>query len=324
MRGLAVLCVALLAACASASNTPGDEAPIGGGGDAGSGGGSAAGAAGKGGSGAGKAGTGGTAGNAGAGGGAGAAGKGAGAAGKGGGTAGTGGGAGKAGTGGGAGKAGTGGGAGKAGTGGGATGGASGKAGSSQGGSSGAGQAGTGSGGAGQSGAAGQGGSTSGSGGSGGVACGNGTTDAGEDCDDANVKGGDGCSSTCKWETSCDDKNGRPTIACGETKSDSIEGNYGDIDDVCGQSFAYQDQIFVFEAKNSERVTVTYTAMPDQKDMGLFVLAGACHGSLCIADAGTEGDRHDVSFDAVAGTTYYLVLEAPSFQPDYTLKVSCP
>lgn len=48
--------------------------------------------------------------------------------------------------------------------------------------------------------------------------CGNNDVEAGEQCDDANTQDGDGCSSSCQWETpSCsaltvsfDPKNGKP------------------------------------------------------------------------------------------------------------------
>jgi cysteine-rich repeat protein len=309
-------CFSLSLACASASNDPdqlgpGDDVGAGAGGEAvgtagasSKGGGGNAGLAGQSsGAGQGGAATGGKSGQGGAAGKAGAAGKG-GAAGK----AGTGGtaAAGKAGAGSGSGSGGTGG-SGIAGTGGSAPIGGSGGSGGS---------AGTGaSGGNGGSGAAA--GSTS-------SGCGDGALATGEACDDGNTSPGDGCSADCQWETSCQSDNQHKPIACGETKSGSLFGAYGDVDEVCGKSFKYQDAVFVFAATTTGRVTVTYSADPDQTDIALFVMRGSCHGNLCVGDSTSEGDRHDVSFDAVAGTTYYFDLEAPSEQPDYTLTVSCP
>jgi cysteine-rich repeat protein len=147
--------------------------------------------------------------------------------------------------------------------------------------------------------------------------------DSGEACDDGNQESGDGCSSSCQWETNCQKDNKHLPISCGESRSGSFSGAYGDVENLCGKPFKYQDQIFLFQATKGGKVTVTYTASPDQPDMGLFIMTGSCHSALCTADSSSDGKRHDVSFDAVAGVTYFIDLEAPSQQPDYTLSLQC-
>lgn len=50
---------------------------------------------------------------------------------------------------------------------------------------------------------------------------------------------------------------------------------------------------------------------------------GLVDSHLCIGDSTSDGQRHDLTFDAQAGLTYYIDLEAPSQQPNYTLSVAC-
>jgi cysteine-rich repeat protein len=145
----------------------------------------------------------------------------------------------------------------------------------------------------------------------------------GEACDDGAQVSGDGCSSKCAWETSCETDNARKPIACGGMVSGDFYGKYGDVNGQCGFDQPYsQDQVLVFAATADAHVTVKFTASPDQTDMAMFVLRGSCHAKLCSADS-RLGDRHTASFDAVAGTTYYVVIEAPSNQPSYTATLTC-
>lgn len=53
-------------------------------------------------------------------------------------------------------------------------------------------------------------------------------------------------------------------------------------------------------------------------------MKGSCHTKLCVGDSTTTGNSHDLTFDAVAGATYYIDLEAPSQQPNFTINVACP
>ncbi len=144
-----------------------------------------------------------------------------------------------------------------------------------------------------------------------------------EACDDMNGDPGDGCSASCQWETNCQSDNPHPTISCGQSRSGSFFGAYGDVENLCGKPFLYQDQIFVHTASADGTITVSYTASPDRPDMAIFVMEGSCHSKLCVADSTTTGDRHSVTVPVKAGLTYYIDLEAPSNQPDYTLQLAC-
>jgi hypothetical protein len=57
--------------------------------------------------------------------------------------------------------------------------------------------------------------------------------------------------------------------------------------------------------------------------MAMFVMKGSCDSHLCVGDSTSDGQRHDLTFDAEVGLTYYIDLEAPSQQPNYTLSVAC-
>src|SRR5690606_5398622 len=115
----------------------------------------------------------------------------------------------------------------------------------------------------------------------------------------------------------------RSILTCGGSAGGNYSGAYSDVDGPrCGATFQYQDGIFVFSPSVSQTVTASYTSSPEQNDGAIFVLEGSCHTGLCAASSLDVGDRHSVTFDAVAGVTYYLVLELPSFQPTYTIQLS--
>jgi cysteine-rich repeat protein len=269
----------------------------------------------------------GTAGAAGSSGAAGSAGSG-GAAGSSGaaGSAGTSGAAGSAGASGAAGSAGTSGAAGSAGASGAAgsagSAGASGAAGSS--GASGSAGAGGSAGSAGASGASGNGGSA------GNVSvsvCPDGVVEGSEDCDDNNHTTGDGCHD-CRWETNCDSNNGAPqVIACGQTKSGGISGNWNDVEGVrCATADGGQDAQLVFTPSADANVTARYTLNAGGAylgDHGLFVLEGSCHTALCIGAAYRLGDPWELEFEAKAGLTYYIDVEAPANFPQYSVTLTC-
>ena len=164
-------------------------------------------------------------------------------------------------------------------------------------------------------------GGQSGSAGSGSGGCGDGQIGGAEQCDDSNTSSGDGCSSTCFYETDCDMDNPRPTIICGQTLSGNMGGNWGDVQDICGKSFLYQDQLYIYTPGVTGEVTVTHTGNRD--DMAIFVMEGSCHAGLCIGDSTTSGDPKSITFTARAGVIYYIDLEAPSAQPSYTITLTC-
>ena len=145
------------------------------------------------------------------------------------------------------------------------------------------------------------------------MSCGDGVVDAGEDCDDANTSNNDGCSSSCAWESNCGNDNPHPAISCGGQGNGNMNGAYSDVDQpVCGQTFAWQDRVYVFEAQSSGSVTATFTSSPDPGDGAIAVMEGSCHNQLCIATSLDSGDYHSVTWDVIAGLTYYIDLELPS------------
>jgi hypothetical protein len=113
-------------------------------------------------------------------------------------------------------------------------------------------------------------------------------------------------------------------IACGQQVGGNLSGAFGDSDDAtCGYTFQWQDNIIEFDAGADATVTATYTSSPDPQDGALLVMAGSCHANLCVATSLDSGDRHSVTFDAVAGLSYYIVFEGPSNQPSFTVSLSC-
>ena len=93
------------------------------------------------------------------------------------------------------------------------------------------------------------------------------------------------------------------------------------MQDLCGKPFLYQDQIFVFTAATSASVTVTFTV--STSDVAIFVMRGSCHSKLCFVDSTLGPNRKSTTFAAEAGVTYYIDLESPSNQPQYTVGVQC-
>ncbi len=160
------------------------------------------------------------------------------------------------------------------------------------------------------------------------MTCGDGVLDGGEECDDGNTTSGDGCSSTCAWETNCGTNNTRQTLDCsGTRRTGSFEGKYNDlkVPSICGKSYSeyVQNQLFVFTSPTDTAVTVTHTTSPYQNNTAMFVMRGSCHSNLCIADSTASGSHQSVTFEAEAGVTYYIDFKAPSNQPSYEIWASC-
>jgi len=151
--------------------------------------------------------------------------------------------------------------------------------------------------------------------------------EAGEDCDDGNASGGDGCSGACQWEITC---TAAETIACGASDwgdALGVSNSASNYSAQCGGAgYSYDDRIYSFVPASSGLVTVSLWISDWDDDFDLFILEGACNPALCIDYGDNIGDD-SVTFNATAGVTYYAVVEFYdwwSIWGDYQLQVSCP
>ena len=153
--------------------------------------------------------------------------------------------------------------------------------------------------------------------------CGNGTVEAGEACDDGNNTAGDGCSATCTaegpvctdaWILHCADIDNWNNAGLGST--DVLNGYSCNSWDESGPEYTYQ-----FTATASETVTIGLSAMT--ADLDVFVIddqGGVCVPTNCLG----VGDNN-VTFAAVAGTTYHVVVDGfAGAVSDYAITVVCP
>jgi cysteine-rich repeat protein len=152
------------------------------------------------------------------------------------------------------------------------------------------------------------------------ASCGNSVVEAGEECDDGNTTGGDGCSATCTWENLC---TADETIGCNSSDyMSSVSGNDSD-NYSCSTLGGNADRIYALTIPaGTTSVTASLTCDDWDDDYDLFILEGACNGSLCI-DYGTSSSCDSVSFNVTAGLTYYIVVEDYSTWMGVTLNVSC-
>ena len=140
--------------------------------------------------------------------------------------------------------------------------------------------------------------------------CGNGDLEPGEQCDDGNTSSNDGCSGSCTLEDgTC---NPSFTLTCGATDNWTTE--YGDnkIESYgCASALVESgnEYTYSFTAESTGEVTVTMGGL--DADLDVFVLLnpfGSCKPGNCIASGVSVGDE-SVTFDALAGETYYIVVD---------------
>ncbi|MDY0002432.1 MAG: DUF4215 domain-containing protein, partial [Polyangia bacterium] len=163
------------------------------------------------------------------------------------------------------------------------------------------------------------------------TSCGNGVLDSGEACDDGNTVGGDGCSGSCQYETTCSTSN---SIACGATvtydmmlfESDKVQG-YS-----CGSELGdTADRIYSFVAPATGVATLFLDVEADGflgDELDLYVLGGSCHPGLCVGASETAGDD-SLAINVTAGKTYYAVVEFfsmgfPGAGGAFSLTLTCP
>jgi len=154
-------------------------------------------------------------------------------------------------------------------------------------------------------------------------ACGDGTVDPSEECDDGNTVDGDGCSAGCLFEVAGSCSPAEP-IGCG----DVVSGNNGaagsttniDMYGCGGWVETGPEYAYTFTPQTTQTVTVTKTFSTAQVD--IYVLED--WGTGCAAEDCV--DYHDVAvnFTAIAGTTYYIVMDGYLGDVgDYTIQVTC-
>jgi cysteine-rich repeat protein len=156
------------------------------------------------------------------------------------------------------------------------------------------------------------------------AACGDGFIEATVDeCDDGNTNNGDGCDANCdieipecldQWPLTCADSDDWNNGGMGST--DVIDTHGCNSWDENGPEYAY-----LFVATTSENVTVGLSAMT--ADLDIFIIddqGGVCDPTNCLA-----AGKGSVTFAAVAGTTYYIVVDGfAGALGDYTVTVVCP
>jgi len=112
-------------------------------------------------------------------------------------------------------------------------------------------------------------------------------------------------------------------LGCGDTDSATTYG-VGSTDTLesfegCANPFDYGGTEYVYAFTAEVSTTVTVTLSEETATTDIIVLAGSCEASACL----TYG-YVDASFEAVAGQTYYLIVDGFSGQQGaFTLSVAC-
>ncbi len=150
--------------------------------------------------------------------------------------------------------------------------------------------------------------------------CGDGNLDGNEQCDDGNTNGGDGCSATCTWESTCGSD---ATTNCGS--NEYMNGVYGN--DVSGYSCSSlggnAERIYALTIPTGiTSVTASLSCDDFEDDFDLMIMGGACNPTLCVA-SGTTGSCDSVTFGVTEGMTYYIAVEEFSAWQGVSLSISC-
>jgi cysteine-rich repeat protein len=146
--------------------------------------------------------------------------------------------------------------------------------------------------------------------------CGDGVTDSGEECDDANLAAGDGCSAGCATEACVS----VAALPCGAVAMNSSggPGSTNVTDDwLCAAvPTTGPELVYTFVPDGPGIATVELTGL--SADLDLLVIrevGGACapnDAAACVpgaygGNAGTADER--VQFDALAGETYFVIVD---------------
>ena len=154
-------------------------------------------------------------------------------------------------------------------------------------------------------------------------ACGDGNVDPGEACDDGNIADGDGCSATCEIEnTVCEPAF---TLGCGDTDSwnTTFTGSTDGADsyscstfDASGREYTYS---FTSDVTGQVSVALSNLAV----DLDIYVVGdqgGGCDPGNCLGFG-----EDNITFDAVAGETYFIVVDGyQGAEGSYSIALDCP
>ncbi len=134
------------------------------------------------------------------------------------------------------------------------------------------------------------------------------------DCADADCAGNAACPATCNVDG---------VITCGQVVvgGNAEYGNDISFYNCAGSDASGGEVVYRFTAEAAERVIVRREpdgGSPGQ-DLALFVLSDLCDSAACVAHGSGE-----VRFDAIPGTTYYVVVDGVAGDvSQYRLRVDC-
>ncbi len=153
--------------------------------------------------------------------------------------------------------------------------------------------------------------------------CGNSIVECSEECDDGGTLGGDGCDGLCVLEpvTTCQVAD---TIGCGESKSTSTTapGSTSFLDSYSCSPWneSGREYAFIFTAPTDSFVTAALSGL--SADLDIFVIEDT--GDGCETDDCAEYGDNDTTFVALAGTTYYVIVDGfNGAQGPFSLQLQC-
>ena len=147
-----------------------------------------------------------------------------------------------------------------------------------------------------------------------------------EECDDGNTTNGDGCDANCNAET--------PTcvpdwayLACGGTDWWTTAVGAGSTDNIdsypcTGQNLSGPEYTYTFEAQTTGQVTVNLGNTDPGQNLDLLVLGYG--GGLCEAANCMQYGDNQVSWNAVAGETYFILVDGRNgAEGNYSVDMIC-